>query len=183
MSLFKFQPFATDKNISREYNGHCELVPAEADWILIMDFDAMILSHKTYQVIENAIKNYPETLIFGAMTNRVGYSFQRLLPAQDENDSIKYHIQIAEQLADQYPNGEYEKANQCAGFFMLFRKSYWLKNKFQDRIMDTTGNLFDWKFARSAGKVDGGIKILKGVYVFHQYRITKDWKDKSHLRG
>src|SRR5688572_5395349 len=81
--LYKFQPFATDKQIGREYNGHCQLVPNNDDWILILDYDCQILCPQTYQVIENAIKRYPDTAIFGALCNRVAYSHQRIMKSPD----------------------------------------------------------------------------------------------------
>lgn len=184
MSVFKIQPFALDKNkYGDEVNRHCEAVPNDSDFILLLDYDAMILTPKTYQVIENAIAKYPETQIFGAMTNRVGLTFQRLNPLEmDDNDSIRHHIKLAQEQADKYPDGESKSVNQVAGFFMLFRKSYWMKNKFQDRVTNERGNTFDYTFSRPAGKIDGGIKIIKGAYLLHVYRINKNWLDKSHLK-
>src|SRR5687768_4197419 len=56
--LYKFQPFSTTKDLGKEYNSHCQLVPNSDDWILILDYDCMILCGETYQVIENAIHAY-----------------------------------------------------------------------------------------------------------------------------
>jgi len=181
--IYKFQPFSITKELGKEYNGHCELVPNDDDWILIIDYDCMILTPKTYQVIENAIKKYPDTLVFGALCNRLGLQSQRLEKQPDENDSIMHHMLRAEALADWYADGECVDANQAAGFFLLFRKSYWKENRFQDTLMTPMGNLFDWIFTRQAGKVSGGIKIILGAYLWHTYRLGKDWKDKSHLRS
>lgn len=180
--VYKFQPFSITKEIGIEVNSHCALVPNHDDWILILDYDCMILVPETYRVIESAIKKYPDTQVFGAMTNRVGLSFQRLLKEPDPNDSIKHHIEIAQQMATKYSDGECFSSNQVAGFFMLFKKSYWLENKFQDRVMDKRGNLFDYTFTRPAGRA-GKAMIIKGAYVFHQYRIMKEWRDKTHLIG
>ena len=111
--IFRFQPFDVDQKLGECYNYHCSTVTRETDWIQIMDYDSMILTTKTYRVIENAINN-PDNAhiqIFGAMTNRIGRSIQRLLPEPDENDSIKHHIAIAEKLADQYPNQELNDSN------------------------------------------------------------------------
>lgn len=180
--IYKFQPFSISKDVGLEYNAHCELVPFIGDWILILDYDAMILSPKSYEIMEKAIAKYPDTQIFGAMTNRVGLSFQRMIKKEpDPSDSIKRHIRIAEVLAHKFRNGESFQVNQVAGFFMLFRKSYWMENNFQEKVMDKRGNLFDYTFSRPAGRA-GAIRIINGVYVFHQYRLMKEWKDKSHLK-
>lgn len=185
MKIWKFKPFTTDKTkFGQEYNSHCELVPNNDDWILILDYDCMILSPMAYQVIETAIKRYPNTLIFGAYANRVGLTGQRLSgPIIDENDSIKHWQKMANERAEFYKDGECkEGAKLCAGFFLLFRKSYWLKNKFQDTIIQPrTGFFFDYLFSRPAGK-QNGIRLIKGVLCWHSYRIDKNVKDKSHLK-
>lgn len=181
--IYKFQPFATDKLIGREYNAHCSLVPNDDDFILILDYDCQILCHQTYQVIENAIKRYPDTAIFGALCNRVAYSHQRITASPDPNDRMKDHIRTAIEFAEQFPGGESVPARTVAGFFMLFRKSYWKESPFQEKIYDKTGNLFDYTFCRHAMKNKLPIRVIRGVYVWHSYRLLADsYKNTSHLR-
>lgn len=182
--IYRFQPFSVSKNLGEHYNAHCSMVPKDTDWIQIMDYDALILTPKTYQVIENAITN-PDNAhiqIFGAMTNRIGRSIQRLYPeVPDPNDSIAHHIKIAEQQADLYPNGETHPALMAAGFFLLFQKSYWLKNPFQEKIISPQGQLFDHAFCMSARK-EKRVGIIKGAYLWHTYRLThENWQSKEHL--
>ena len=179
--IYKFQPFSTSKNIGEEYNNHCRLVPNDNDWILILDYDAMILTPKTYHVIEKAIKNKPETVIFGAMTNRVGYSFQRHGEEMNPDPDIRNHIKKAEELAARFPNGECKDVKSVAGFFLLFQKSYWKNRPFQEKIMDTNGNLFDYNFCRPAQRAGMPIRVIRGAYVWHTYRINKDHRNKDHL--
>lgn len=179
--IFKFQPFATDKNLGEEYNRHCSLVPSDEDWIMILDYDAMILHTKTYQVIENAISNNPGTKIFGAMTNRIGLSQQRIGKEPDKNADFLHHYRISEKLANEYPNGECKPAMVVGGFFLLFPKSYWLQNPFQQKVI-TNGVSFDFAFCEPARK-QNGIRIIKGAYLWHSYRLWKgsSWADRSHL--
>lgn len=181
--IFRFQPFSTTKNLGEHYNAHCALVPNETDWIQIMDYDALILSTKTYQVIENAITNPDNAHIklFGAMTNRIGRSIQCLGHEPDTNDSIRHHIAIAETLATQYPNGETVPSLMAAGFFILFQKSYWMANPFQEKIISPNGMLFDHAFSKQA-KQQNAIGIIKGSYLWHTYRLTHaDRFSKAHL--
>lgn len=180
--IYKFQPFSTTKNLGEEYNQHCKLVPRDDDWILILDYDAMILTPKTYQVIEKAIQNKPDTEIFGAMTNRVGYSFQRIHDKLDDDSDIRNHIKIAEQMAVRFPAGECKDVKSVAGFFMLFRKSYWKKHPFQEKIIDNLGHFFDYNFCRPAHKAGLPIRVIRGAYVWHSYRLMKDPRNKEHLK-
>lgn len=181
--IYYFKPFATDKKIGRVYNAHCAIVPNSADWICCMDYDAMILTPETFQVIEAAIARYPDTAIFGAFTNRIAYPHQRITPHMEEYDGIRYHTTKAIELAEKYADGECEEARSVAGFFMLFRKEYWMKSPFQENIYDDRNNLFDFVFCRYAKKNNLPIRIIKGAYLWHSYRLLKEnYKDTTHLR-
>lgn len=181
--IYRFQPFATDKRqFGSVYNAHCAIVP-DGNWIQITDYDTQILTTRIYEIIDEAIERYPDTDIFGAMTNRIAYNHQRHTKEMCENDNLKHHIRIANELARQYPNGECieppKERYSIAGFFFLFRKEYWNRVKFTDTIIDENGNLFDYNFCRPAKK----IRIIQGAYLFHQYRLTSEnWKRKDHLK-
>lgn len=180
--IYRFQPFSLTKEVGKEYNGHCEIVPNPDDWIMILDYDAMILTDETYKVINEAIKHHGDsTDVFGAMTNRVGLSYQRYHDEMDESDSIKKHYRDAVGAANKYPNGQCKDVKFIAGFFMLFKKSYWLRNKFQEKIVARDGTMFDYNFSIGAGKA-GRCKVIMGAYLFHTYRMHFDtWKTKKHL--
>lgn len=176
--IYRFQPFSTDKKLGEVYNAHCSLVPHDDDWIQLTDYDAMILTPDTYRVIERAVARYPDTDIFGAITNRVGYTSQRLLPMMDTNYNMEYQIATAKGLASRYGAGEVKVAKAVAGFFLLFKKSYWKKNPFQPFIFDKRGYTFDQVFCRRANKMN----IILGAYLWHSYRLDKDFHDKEHLK-
>lgn len=181
--IYKFQPFSTTKELGKEYNAHCALVPNDDDWILILDYDVMILVPETYKVIEAAIARYPEVKIFGAMTNRIGLSGQKYNGLISDNDSMKHHIQIAKDLAEAHKDGECHEINYVAGFFMLFQKSYWRCNPFQPGIFNERGNLFDYEFCKPLLKQPGTVQVIKGAYLLHKYRIDRtSHLNRDHLK-
>ncbi len=187
--IYRFQPFATDKSkFGETYNAHVAMVPNSEDWIQITDWDVMPLMTEQYHIIDRAIEKYPDTVIFGAMCNRVGHSFQRLKPEPDSNDKITDHIRIAEERAKRYADGECQDIHTVAGFFMLFRKSYWKEvGGFHPTIIKETnpgrGNLFDFEFCLPAHKSGRPIRIIKGLYLWHTYRLThENYKRKDHLK-
>lgn len=181
MCIYRIQPFSPQKELGKVYNQHVKMVPNDSDWIQLTDWDAMFLSTKSYQVIEKAIMNYPDTAVFGAMTNRIGYPYQRREAMPDDNADIRHHIQIAEELAEKYKDGQCQEAYSVAGFFMLFKKEYWQNNHFQDRIMDRNGTFFDRNFCEKAKRQMKPLRIIKGVYLWHSYRLNKDFTDITHL--
>lgn len=180
--IYKFQPFSPQKNLGLEYNSHCALVPATSDWILILDYDAMILDPRSYSFMERAIAENPDTEIFGAMTNRVGYAHQRLMQkGLDKTDSVVQHLAIAKEQADAFGSKTVD-APTVAGFFLLFQKQYWMGNNFQEKIWSKNGRLFDWVFCDAAAR-RRTIKIIKGIYVWHTYRILQaDYRETKHLK-
>lgn len=176
--IWTFKPFSTTKELGKTYNAYCSLVVDNDDWILIMDSDCCMLTPLlTYRVIENAIIKYPDTQIFGAMTNRVGYRSQCVDGESNNNMDIKYHYDISLDMAQVFPDGYCIDTPTVAGFFLLFRKRYWMNNKFQEKIFDDNGVLFDYNFCKEARRV----KIIRGAYIFHAYRLT-NVNDLNHLR-
>lgn len=176
--IYKFQPFSSTKELGKEYNAHCSLVPHSEDWILILDYDCMILDLRAYRYMELAIARYPDTDIFGALTNRVGYRSQRLFGKMLHDDNMVWHYEQARLQADRYKEGEAVPCTQVAGFFMLFKKRYWEANKFQDAIINEEGKIFDYVFCRSANE----LRLIQGIYVWHTYRITsKNILNTAHL--
>jgi len=182
--IFKIQPYTVDKSqFGVEYNLHCSVVP-KGEWILLLDWDAMILSRESYALMQKAIDRYPDTAVFGAMTNRISYSHQRLGVEMDGNDSIRNHIKIATEQAMKYSDGESVEAPAIAGFFMLFNRTYWEQiGGFQEKIMDDRGRLFDENFSVKAWNIGKKCRVIKGIYCFHQYRLmSENYKNKDHLK-
>lgn len=171
------KPFSTSKNLGEVYNK--QVSDCSTEWICVMDWDCMVLTLETFQVIENAVANYQDTAVFGCFVNRVAYHHQRIAP-MSENDSILYHMRIAKDRAKQFPT-ECEITKNVAGFFMLFKKSYWEKWPFQDKIINEFGFLFDRHFCLYARRNNLPIRLIKGAYVWHSYRLDKNYRDKSHL--
>lgn len=183
--IYKFKPFSVTKQLGEEYNAHCSLVPNDEDWILLMDYDTMILCPETYGVIERAINTNPMVEIFSAWTNRIGYRHQRygnpLVP--DVNSDIKQHIILAKNLAREYCFGSVIPITTAAGFFLLFRKSYWKAvGGFQKGIRDGDERMFDYNFCLPAQR-RGTIALIRGVYVWHTYRLMQeDYRYTDHLK-
>ena len=141
--IWFIHPFATDKKeFGKYYNAHCRIIPGNDDWILCTDWDAMILHYSAFHVIETAIKRYPDTAIFGARCNRIALNWQRTtFDMEQESDSHKYHEEKAIKLAETFKDGQCKDVPYVAGFFMLFRKSYWKLSPFQERIYNNKHEL------------------------------------------
>jgi hypothetical protein len=175
--IYRFCPFNINKRIGDDLNAHCAAVPA-GNWIQITDYDAMVLCRHAYEVMEATIDRYPECDIFGAMTNRTGYHWQRLEKENSNDHNLEWHYKIADSLAHKYKAGEADIVPGIAGHFMLFRQSYWQKHPFQQMVVNEKGKTFDKVFAYPAKEM----RVIKGVYVYHRARAFYSDSGLTHLK-
>ena len=173
-------PFSTEKNIGKALNEFCANVP-DNDWICLQDGDMMYLTSDWGVQIEQAIKQHGDKFgLIGCMTNRLGRDIQRIGAMDNDHDVLK-HYEIAVKLAKEN-YGQVEditKKKYIAGMFMLFPKSVWNKVKFKENNI-----AFDDHFSNDVRKKGYKLGIMKGLYVYHAYRIWSDdpSRDRNHLK-
>lgn len=165
-------PYAADKNIGKAYNEACELIP-DGDWICITDQDSFfLLPDSKRQVIEIAQTTQYELL--GCMTNRLNPQIcaNQLHNGEISNETdILSHYDIAKGLQGLYSNKTKPTISPIAGMLMLFEKQTWKSKKFSENSI-----YFDQEFSHGLSK-----GIMQGVYVFHFYRLNKDYLNHEHL--
>lgn len=175
-------PYSTEKNFGKALNDFCELVP-DNDWICLQDGDMMYLTPDWGVQIEAAIKKYGQNFsLIGCVTNRLSkHKPIQLVPGVDyDNHDMRYHYQKALELKEKH-YAEVEDITDkkyIAGLFMLFPKRVWNKVKFKENI-----NYFDHQFSTDVIKAGGRLGLMKGLYVYHLYRIWSDnpSKAREHL--
>lgn len=173
--IWNITPYDPNKRLGKIHNDFCALIP-DNDWILITDHDMMFLLPEQLAWIEQIAnttgKDYD---LLGCMTNRVGIEEQCYFGQIDNSPNVTNHIRIAKQTYSVSGN-DIVPTKLIAGFLMLFRKSLWNKIKFKEGIN------FDIKFCESVISQGGKIGIMKGIYVWHSYRLFADnSKYKLHL--
>lgn len=173
-------PYSTEKNIGKALNEFCELVP-DGDWICLQDGDIAYLTPKWGKQIEDTIKKYGDTFgLIGCMTNRLGRQIQRAGDLNDHHD-MQRHSEIAFEMENKH-YAEVEDITDkryVAGMFMLFPKSVWKECKFPENNI-----AFDDAFSLSVIKKGYRLGLMKGLYVYHLYRIWSDnpIRDRAHLK-
>lgn len=179
MKVHYSSPYSTDKNIGKALNDFCVMIPDE-DWICLTDADAMFLTPE-YGVQIEAVARSTKYDLIGCLTNRLGRPIQRHKGVFSNDFNVKNHYDIAVDLASRNW-GEVDditKAKYVAGMFMLFRKSLWNKIKFKENVSN-----FDDLFSTEVVKSGGKLGLMKGLYMFHCYRIWSDNPkgDREHLK-
>ena len=184
--IYEFTPSGTGpklKDYGTALNKHCELVPNDDDWIIIRDQDTMYFPGPYRQIIKEAIEKHPDTGIFGAYTNRIGLSWQRLTPEPSEDSEIMNHYAIAAKRYSKYGSRCTEVNRPIAGFFMMFKKSTWKNIKFKEGDFSIHHDaLFDWEFSQRVLGSGLSTRLIEGLYLFHFYRFHQaDYRSVKHL--
>lgn len=177
--IWWFTPGRGDKNIGRALNDHCALVQNEDDWIVTRDGDTMFLPPFWAKQVEDIIEEHgTKYQLFIPVTNRVASLKQRPFPKDFENYDILYHNGVAKKLFEEHYKEVERYKGFPAGLMLVFQKKTWNKVKFREDRID-----FDTIFGRSLMMNGYKIGLMKGLYVFHGYRIGQPnpMRYKEHL--
>ena len=177
--MFEGTPYGENLQYGRALNEFCERAPDDA-WIIIRDRDTCYLIDNGKQITD-VIRKFPDTGIFGCMTNRLGLEWQTV-PGMFDETNIKKHRLTAEKLYKEHYDDVVQNGLPVAGLFMCFKKSTWEKVKFREgNMLGADGNLFDWDFAVKVKQLGMPVRIMAGVYLFHYYRMHKHIKNLNHI--
>lgn len=183
MKIHYIEPFRTDKNIGKAVNDAVHTIfvsPASSvdDWIILTDMDMMWLLPDTKAHVE-AILSETDYDILGCMTNRLRSPEQLVGGRFNEDDRIREHIRIAGECWKNAGPMVVDAKGVMAGFCLCFRVSTWVK--VGGFVEDTLG--FEWHFDFEARKMGFKVGLMKGIYVFHAYRLLSKnpIKDCRHL--
>lgn len=174
-------PWDTKKNLGRYYNQFLSIIPNDNDFACFIDGDASFTTTFFGKQLEDIIAKYPECGIFTAYASRIGCSWQQRGPW--DSDDMLLHREIGKLLAEtQYDEIEDHShvgnANQMGGVLMLIRKSSWEHcGKFNEQGILGIDN----DFHRKAEAWNEKVYLMKGVYLYHYYRMGKK-NDKTHLQ-
>lgn len=186
-NIFFIQPYGFQLKIGDRLNYEIGLMPEDA-WIVLTDQDTCFLIDKVGDLLNKTISRYPDTALFGAYTNRLGLSYQKWDEVDPDNFDMLYHHKIAEEKLKKYYSTCSPVNKPIAGFFMMFPKKTWHDVKFQSDIINKNkvidgkrGVYFDYDFSYNVLKQGGKVMIMKGLYIYHHYRVNKNIKDVKHL--
>lgn len=173
-------PYSTEKNIGKALNEFCANVP-DGDWICLQDGDIIYLTPDWGVQIEEVIRKHGDKFgLIGCLTNRLGRDIQRYKGEFSNEHDIKVHYKIAGELvkSDWAVVEDVTRRKYIAGMFMLFPKSLWNKIKFKENTP-----AFDDYFSKEVSRKGYKLGLMKGLYVYHLYRIWSDTpsKDRGHL--
>ena len=178
MKIHYFTPYALDKNIGAAYNECMETIGMN-DYACFIDADCMWLTSNYGHQINDIISNHPEAGLFTCVTNRIGNKEQLYNGIVSENGDIKYHRRLAATLQRKYGTKTHKITVPISGMVMIVSKKVWQKVKhFRPDGLLGVDNDFSKKILKSGYP----IILMKGVYVFHYYRLIEGIKYTRHIK-
>ena len=177
ISIFENTPYRVDKNLIESYNSFMELLP-DNGWAVFRDGDTLFLDSYYGQIIENAIKDNPDTDCFTCFTNRIACPKQTFMIYN--GDDIVKHRQIAKMLREKFGSNceDFSKPvipNIMSGMVMILSKKAWKKIGGFKEYKPNYGNILGVDNRLHIDLFENGFKtkIIKGLYVYHWYRGGK----------
>lgn len=187
--IYFFTPYGMDGNLGKAYNDYCQLVPHKNAWICMIDGDCMLLAKDWGHHLDEITKTYPDTGMFTCVTNRVAELNQCYQNRLSEDGELRNHRKIAIKLQEEH-RLEFEPVTyNISGCLMMFRKSTWEKvGGFTEVVVSPNPKIkrnisgVDNDFSDRILKNGFDIKLMKGFYVCHYYRLIEGREFKSHIR-
>lgn len=175
--IIYFSPWNTKGNIAQSYN-ECMALLDDHQWGCFMDMDTIPCPHESFGFkLETYILEYPEAVLFTAMTNRIGRPEQRADVDRNSND-IEYHRQEGRRIEERDCFEVEEDKSLFSGILMLCKKKHWTPIKLNG--MTGIDNAIHDMY-----KSKGKCYIMKGVYLYHWYgwQAGTDKRKTSHLKN
>lgn len=170
-----YQPFAIDGNLGKEYNyvqnGH-----DDDDWICITDQDVCFLDSRLKLWIAKTVVSNPDFDIFTCMTNRLSDS-QQLVKGMYDIADIRMHKMATINQWKKFGTKVKEATQPTAGLFMLMKARTLRSVPFRNGLI-----YLDTDFYLRALAEDYRVGIMRGIYIFHYYRLSEGKGSISHLR-
>ena len=165
MKIYHNSPQRSDSNIGLAYNDFMQLLNSE-DWAVFTDLDTCFLTREQPELIEQAIKEYPDTGMFVCYTNRLG-QWDQLLNIKDYNTDINYHIKIAKEQQE-LPFSVIPLKGLPSGMLMVIKKATWEKiGGFLD------GFHIDNNYGFRLLYKGYNILLIENLYIFHLRDLKK----------
>jgi len=185
--IYYFTPYSTERNLGKAYNNYMRLLPSNEDWACLLDADTMFLCNDFGNQINDIVNKYPDTGMFTCVTNRAGYEDQRYNGVFSYESDICKHKEIAIECKKKYYCDLKEINSHINGHLILIKKSTWLKvggfseNTIRDENADSNLLGLDDNISRKILKENLKIMLMKGVYLFHYYRLVEGVHYREHL--
>jgi len=181
--IYFFTPYDFDKRMYDAWNQYMSLIDTN-DWAVMMDGDTLLFDADFGHRVKGYIDKYPDTGLFTAWASRSGTSYMMADRKMSGVKDLVIHKTFAERLwkANEYTVQEMDK--KVIGHFLCMKKKTWLQ--IRDEVDAKTKEhkilSVDDEISRAILKAGLKIRLMKGIYVLHYYRMKEGDSRKKLLR-
>ena len=175
-------PYSLDRKLFEAYDNAIRNQPP-GQWVCMLDGDTAFLRSDFGHTIAAYIDKYPDTGIFTCYASRCFYNYQVPAYVNQQNDSIKYHKQIAENLHKTTYLQVTELNKQIAGHMIVIKKETWdiIRLNVLNRCKHETIEGVDTAISREILESGRKIYLMNAVYLLHYYRLIEGQSSRKHL--
>jgi GT2 family glycosyltransferase len=155
-------PYATDKNLGKEYNRI--LAESTSDWVLLLDHDVFLaLNRKWYEICVHTMLNHSSALAT-CWTNKGGSALPWIAhPETEPIADLNFHKAMSKQIFNTH-GFSVTPIKKATGFFMLINKKDWQEvGGFPGKGMVQE----DWGYCDKLNEAGKKIVRMDGLYVYH----------------
>lgn len=173
--VWNFMPYAPkhiDLNMGAVNNKYMQMLGPD-DWAIFIDHDAFVTTKEWYlQICDIIVEHGKEYGMFTAMTNRWrhGEAGKHIYSEMAENynyvDNCNFGQEKADELYSEVERWTWDFAHVAGHFFVISQKAWQKIGGFKEGFFGVDTHLFE-----SVQNLGGGVGLMKGVYVFHGYRL------------
>lgn len=178
-------PYAADKNFFEAICREFEKIGNKSDWLVLMDGDVMLLQPDFGEQLQEYIDRFPDTGMFTCYASRCSYGYQVPPGVDQENPNMLYHKMISDKCRDMYQGTVKEIETRIAGHLMMIKKSTWtaILPELRSRILRKNKKVLgvDTQITWAILKSGRSVRLMKGVYVLHYFRLLEGRNTKTHL--
>jgi hypothetical protein len=168
------QPFAIDGNLGRAYNESAEGLDDD-EWIAVMDQDICMLDSRLKYWIGQCLAEHEDKFdVFVPVTNRLSDS-QQLVEGMYFTHDIRQHRNKTKHRWDAFGTSTVPTTKPTAGMLMVMKVRTLRTVRFRNGIW-----FIDTDFYRRAESMGYRFGLMRGIYVFHYYRLCEN-KSSAHL--
>jgi GT2 family glycosyltransferase len=180
--IYFFTPYSFEKKMFHAWEQYMNLL-GDDDWAVMMDGDIMFFQANFGHIVKEYIDKYPDTGLFTCYASRSGTGYMMPPGAKVAGHNIMIHQLKAKQLEKANHLQVQEIKKRVTGHFMAMKKSTWNKiyEDAKERCKDFNVLTVDTEISHAILAAGLKIRLMKGLYVYHYYRLAEGDKRKNEL--
>lgn len=181
--IYFFTPYSFEKKLFEAYDAYMNLLPSDNDWACFLDGDTLFFENSFGHQVQRYTEKYPDAGILTCYSSRSAYNFMVPKDTNQNSDSILYHRKRSQEILNKYDGLVKVIDNHIAGHLMCIKKKTWkiIRSKLKNLVEGANLLGVDTQISNVVRSHGMKILLMRGIYLFHYYRMAEGKSYKDHL--